>query len=142
MPSYVNVNNIHIKKGEPVTMRRLGEMLGRCEAKLDEWGKPAWIAAMVLGFILIWPLGLAILFYMIWSGRMGCSSSRWGRRSGAKAARNSAFEEYRQDTLRRLEEEQEAFSSFLDRLRHAKDRAEFDQFKAEQSRPANDPQPA
>ncbi|MCA2000090.1 MAG: DUF2852 domain-containing protein, partial [Hyphomicrobiales bacterium] len=48
-------------------------------AKLDDWGKPAWIAAMILGFIVFWPIGLAILFYMIWSGRMGCGySGAWG----------------------------------------------------------------
>ena len=35
-------------------------------------GKPAWIALMILGFIVWWPLGLAILAFIIWSGRMGC----------------------------------------------------------------------
>ena len=34
----------------------------RAEAFLDQRGKPAWIAAMVLGFILFWPLGLAFCF--------------------------------------------------------------------------------
>ncbi len=28
-------------------------------AKLDELGRPAWIALMILGFIVWWPLGLA-----------------------------------------------------------------------------------
>ena len=27
-------------------------------AKLDELGKPAWIALMVLGFYVFWPIGL------------------------------------------------------------------------------------
>ena len=38
-------------------------------AQLDEWGRPAWIALMVLSFIVFWPLGLAILpLYMkIWN---------------------------------------------------------------------------
>jgi hypothetical protein len=44
---------------------------------------------------------------------------------------NHAFDEYRAETLRRLEEEQNEFSSFLERLRFAKDKAEFDQFMAE-----------
>ena len=44
--------------------------LTRAEAWLDDRGKGAWIAAMVLGFILFWPLGLALLAYMIWSKRM------------------------------------------------------------------------
>ena len=33
----------------------------RSEAWLDDRGKGAWIAVMVLGFILFWPIGLAIL---------------------------------------------------------------------------------
>ena len=41
---------------------------------------------------------------------------------------NRAFDEYREATLKRLEEEQREFRDFLDNLRHAKDRAEFDQF--------------
>ena len=44
---------------------------------------------------------------------------------------NRAFDEYRAETLRRLEDEQREFMEFLDRLRHAKDKAEFDQFMAE-----------
>jgi hypothetical protein len=44
---------------------------------------------------------------------------------------NRAFDEYRAETLRRLEDEQREFMDFLDRLRHAKDKAEFDQFMAE-----------
>jgi hypothetical protein len=44
---------------------------------------------------------------------------------------NRAFDEYREETLRRLEEEANEFQAFLKRLRHAKDKAEFDQFMAE-----------
>jgi len=44
---------------------------------------------------------------------------------------NRAFDEYRAETLRRLEDEQREFLEFLDRLRHAKDKSEFDQFMAE-----------
>ena len=33
----------------------------QAETWLDERGKGAWIAAMVLGFIFIWPVGLALL---------------------------------------------------------------------------------
>ena len=40
--------------------------------KLDQYGKGAWIAFAVLGFILFWPLGLATLAFLYWSGRMGC----------------------------------------------------------------------
>jgi hypothetical protein len=45
-----------------------------------------------------------------------------------------AFDEYRADALRRLEEEQRDFQHSLDRLRTAKDKAEFEQFMAERSR--------
>ncbi|MGZ8416000.1 MAG: DUF2852 domain-containing protein, partial [Methyloceanibacter sp.] len=43
-------------------------------ATLDEYGKPAWITAMIVGFILWWPVGLGVLAYLIWSGRMGCGN--------------------------------------------------------------------
>ena len=63
-----------------------------------------------------------------------------GRRYGGPSSGNRAFDEYREDTLRRLEEEQAEFKGFLDRLRHAKDKAEFDQFMAEhRSRPTPPP---
>lgn len=101
---------------------------------MDARGRAAWIIAMVIGFVLFWPVGLAFLFYMIWSKRMNCNS--WGRRGRESRARdhgrtgNTAFDTYREETLRRLEEERGAFTSFLDQLRAAKDQAEFDQFMA------------
>ena len=52
---------------------------------------------------------------------------------------NRAFDDYRADTLRRLEDEQREFREFLERLRLAKDKTEFDQFMAERrNRPAPD----
>lgn len=51
---------------------------------------------------------------------------------------NSAFDSYKADTLRRLEEEQDAFEAFLQRLRDAKDKAEFDEFMADRDRAARD----
>ena len=110
---------------------------------IDQYGKAGWITLMVVSFILFWPIGLALLAYLIWSGRMGCSnrahrawggSGRWGRKHANGSSGNSAFDEYRDETLRRLEEEQNEFSSFLDQLRKAKDKAEFDQFMNERSR--------
>ena len=112
--------------------------LAKAEAWLDDKGKGAWIALMILGFIFVWPVGLALLAYMIWSKRMfskSCSRRRGHRhemrRSGYAAMRSSgnhAFDAYKAETLQRLEQEQEAFESFLQRLRDAKDKAEFDQF--------------
>jgi hypothetical protein len=148
--------------------------------KLDEIGKPAWIALVVLGFMAWWPLGLAALAFFLGSGRMGCSyrhsdGGRWQGHWQAKMERlqgkmdrmrsrmdgatggggsswwgtppssgNRAFDDYRTETLRRLEDEQKEFKEFLERLRFAKDRTEFDQFMSERrSRPPqeNPPQP-
>ena len=130
-------------------------------ARLNDWGMPAWIALMVLGFVIFWPVGLAILAYLIWSGRMGCRGmrggsgwqqrmagkwerkmERWGMQAKAfRPSGNHAFDEYREETLKRLEEEAEAFQSFLERLRMAKDRTEFEQFMAERRNRAPEPTP-
>ncbi|WP_147124789.1 DUF2852 domain-containing protein [Shimia ponticola] len=115
----------------------------RTEAWLDEKGKGAWIAAMVLGFIFFWPIGLALLAYMIWSKRMfskSCgsrSSHRHSARMAMKPSGNSAFDAYKAETLRRLEDEQESFEAFLERLRAAKDKSEFDQFMDERAKTAD-----
>jgi hypothetical protein len=53
---------------------------------------------------------------------------------GPTTSGNRAFDEYRSETLKRLEEEQREFKDFLARLRFARDRAEFDQFMAERRR--------
>ena len=135
-------------------------------AQLDDIGKPAWIGLTVLSFILFWPLGLVLLGFLIGSGRMACwahgSGDRWQRRMERMQRRmermqgaagrwggggyrtssgNRAFDEYRAETLRRLEEEQREFMEFLNRLRHAKDKAEFDQFMNEQRRRPESPEP-
>ena len=140
-------------------------------AKLDEYGKPAWIALIVLGFMAFWPIGLAILAFTIWSGRMGCGyhggSDRWQHKmermqrkmdwmrskmsggspggspsgspwNGAPSSGNSAFDDYRTETLKRLEDEQRQFKDFLERLRFAKDKTEFDAFMTERR---NRPEP-
>ena len=128
-------------------------------ARVDDYGKPAWIALMILSFIVFWPIGLAILAFLLWSGRMGCwkhgGRGRWhyegtdreprgpeawfrGRRR-SRSSGNMAFDEYREETLRRLEEEQQEFHDFLRQLRQAKDKAEFDQFMADRRRRRAEP---
>jgi hypothetical protein len=126
---------------------------------------PGWIVLMILGFIFWWPVGLALLALMFWSRGMGCyGGDRWHRKMermeekmsrmrdrmerfggfGPRSSGNHAFDEYRAETLRRLEEEQREFRDFLDRLRFAKDKAEFDQFMAERRNrptPPQSPQP-
>jgi hypothetical protein len=119
---------------------------GRAETWLDERGRPAWIVATVAGFVVFWPVGLGLLAYMIWSKRMfnrssSCNARRAGRHthwqhqgSTWSSSGNTAFDAYKADTLRRLEEEQEAFETFLQRLRDAKDKSEFDTFMEERAR--------
>ena len=117
--------------------------LSRSEAWLDSKGKGAWIAAMVLGFIFFWPVGLALLAYMIWSKEMFSKSSCAGRgrrssyRTAMRSSGNHAFDSYKSETLRRLEDEQKSFEEFLQRLREAKDKSEFDQFMDERARKAS-----
>ena len=62
--------------------------------------------------------------------RGGRDSARpsWG---SPRSSGNRAFDDYREQTLRRLEEEQREFREFLERLRFAKDREQFDQFMTE-----------
>ena len=141
----------------------MGPAMHHFAAHLDDIGRPAWIGLTVLSFFVWWPLGLVVLGFLIGSGRMACwtdgAGPRWQRRMermqhrmsrmqeaaerwgcGGRSARyseatgNRAFDEYRAETLRRLEEEQREFREFLDRLRHAKDKAEFDEFMAERRR--------
>jgi hypothetical protein len=130
--------------------------------KIDAIGKPAWIALTILGFWLAWPLGLAMLVFAGFSGRLfgfhcaapgrwyntqegrpmrnGCG---WRRRMRHMPSGNMAFDEYRAETLRRLEEEQREFLDYLERLRRAKDREEFDRFMAERrNRPEPPPEPS
>lgn len=112
--------------------------LRRAEAWLDARGRGAWIASMVAGFVVFWPIGLALVIYMSATGRFagrGRATGRatFGRGFGpgfgmSRSTGNAAFDAYRDDTIHRLEEEQRAFEAFLQRLREAKDKAEFDQF--------------
>lgn len=114
------------------TFARRPNWFARTETWLDEKGKGAWIAAMILGFIFFWPAGLALLAYMIWSKRMfsgkSCATRRNRTVMSTRGTGNSAFDAYKADTLRRLEDEQNNFEAFLERLRDSKDKAEFDQF--------------
>ena len=147
-------------------------------ARLDDFGRPAWIALTIAAFVLFWPLGVLILGYLIGSGRMSCWTASgegwqgrmdrmqrrmqdkmdrmqqrmqsgggwcgpraWTASAAGPSSGNRAFDEYRDETLRRLEDEQREFKDFLDRLRHAKDKAEFDQFMAERRGRTEGPPP-
>ena len=120
--------------------------------------RPAWtpltIALMVIGFIVFWPLGLAMLAYIIWGHRVPelrrhfagmkqdvrseFASRSWGcggSHSGFTRSGNVAFDEYRTRELKRLEEERRKlederreFETFMQNLRRARDQEEFDRF--------------
>ena len=118
--------------------------------------RPAWtpftILLMILGFVVFWPLGLAMLAYILWGDRIpeirrhfGDSTREWSRefRGGGSGqyhsqSGNMAFDDYRARELerleqerRRLEEERREFEQFVGNLRRAKDQEEFDRFMAE-----------
>jgi hypothetical protein len=110
---------------------------------------------MILGFVLFWPVGLAILAFKLCGGHFprfagpqweggswghwghgpwGSASSSWSSWQGSRSG-NQAFEDYKRATLERLEaerrklaEEERAFADFLRELRRARDREEFDRF--------------
>ncbi|SFZ84976.1 Protein of unknown function [Devosia enhydra] len=128
--------------------------------------KPQWspltIALMVIGFIVWWPAGLAVLSYILWGEYMGGSAEKAQRfvdkqkaffgkhanRAGSATTShgawtgshsgNAAFDEYRAEQLRKLEEERRrldeeiaAFHEYNASLNKQKEREEFERFMAE-----------
>ena len=125
-----------------------------------QWG-PLTIALMVLGFVVWFPLGLAMLAYILWGEVFGGTNEKaeqfvnrgraWASKCGrgshgfgghgfsgrgfGPSSGNAAFDDYRAEQLRRLEEERkrldeeiDAFHEYMRNLRMAKDREEFDRF--------------
>ena len=98
-----------------------------------------------MGFWTFWPVGLAALCFVVGSGRLRAwkmeQRGRWhnarGRGCGwaygrqSQSSGNAAFDDYRSETLRRLEDEQKEFVEYLEKLRQAKDKEEFDKFMAD-----------
>jgi hypothetical protein len=118
--------------------------------------RPAWtpatIALMVLGFMVFWPLGLAMLAYIIWGDRLdafkadvnratddfACSFRRKSGHGMRASSGNAAFDEWRDAELSRLDEERKKldemrkeFDQHMRDLRMARDRKEFEQFMAD-----------
>ena len=129
---------------------------------LGRW-RPLEIAAVVIGFAVWWPIGLALLGLRIAQRRgysmndaMGAMRAAFDRgRAGAGAPQwrpfntpgtgNAAFDEWRAAEMHKLEEErrrldaaQRDFAEHLANLRRARDRDEFDGFMRarDQNRPA------
>lgn len=114
---------------------------------------PASIALMVLGFIVFWPLGLAMLAYIVFGDKLGhfkrsANEKADGMCAGFRRARghydrhfptgNVAFDDWRRAELERIEEQRRKldemraeFDDYLRELRRAKDQEEFDRFMRE-----------
>ncbi|MER0236581.1 DUF2852 domain-containing protein [Fulvimarina sp. MAC8] len=118
--------------------------------------RPAWtpatIALMVGGFFVFWPLGLAVLAYILWGDRLDAfkrdvntSTDRFfgglkragfdASSFGAPRTGNVAFDDWRDAELKRLDEERRKlheasaeFEAYARELRRAKDQEEFDRF--------------
>jgi len=122
-----------------------------------EW-TPATIGLMVLGFVVFWPLGLAMLAYIIFGDRLrgfkrdannradewAGKTNRWFSRSRAAgynahfSTGNVAFDDWRKAELNRMDEERrkldemrDEFDNYSRELRRAKDQEEFDRFMRE-----------
>jgi hypothetical protein len=116
---------------------------------------PLTVIAMIGGFAIWWPIGLAVLAWIIWGDRFDRRSARdaFQRMKGefggfarsntawSPSTGNSAFDTYKAETLRRLDEERRrideearAFSEFMTNLRRARDQEEFDRFMADRRR--------
>lgn len=114
--------------------------------------KPEWsfvtIALMVLGFVIFWPLGLAMLAYILWGEKFGGSAEKaeawvkkqkhWAKSHKRHSSGNAAFDDYRDEQLKRLEEERRRlddevneFREYMHNLHKARDREEFDRFMRE-----------
>ena len=130
-----------------------------------DWN-PATIALMVLGFIVFWPLGLAMLGYILFGERLhafkrdanekvdnfarSCRSGGWNKHRPHHSTGNMAFDDWRKaefdridEERRKLDEMREEFDSYLRELRRAKDQEEFDRFMRERDQRRNsmqDPQ--
>lgn len=124
--------------------------------------RPAWtpvtIAMMVIGFMIFWPLGLAMIAYIIWGDRLDqfkadvnqatdkasdFFTNRPSFKSPVSSGRtgNVAFDDWREAELRRLHEERikldemrAEFDDYARELRRAKDQKEFDRFMAHRAK--------
>ena len=115
----------------------------------SDWGrKGSWtgfnIAAMVIGFVFFWPVGLVILYWII-RGRdlrdlPAAAREKWsqmfGRSKGGPSG-NIVFEEYQQtqyDRIREIKEEirerGRRFADFREDAKRRADQEEFNQFMA------------
>ena len=63
---------------------------------LDSPWHPGWIAVTILGFIIWWPIGLALLFFTLGSRKMGC----WSRHDSDRWSNKMERMQYKMDRMR------------------------------------------
>lgn len=106
-------------------------------AKKKSGWTPIGVAALVLGFMAAFPIGLAVLAYILWGGRVddlisdavNALKGTFNQSSGpASSSGNAAFDDYKAATLRDLEQQQQEFSDYVEQLRKTRDREEFEHF--------------
>ena len=96
---------------------------------LKEIGRPVLLAITVLGFIWFWPLGLALLALMAWSGMLGFSAVGAPWTGSFWSSGNSAFDKYIEEARAALDKERDAFEDFIKEKLNKKDQAEFAEFR-------------
>jgi Protein of unknown function (DUF2852) len=160
----------------PQGQNRHWQYQGRCGG-FARW-RPLELLAMILGFIVFWPIGLAIIAFKIWQKRSGyggdvfsfaeerahaarqaCSGWRgpgerhaargFGGGWGPRPTGNTAFDDWRNGELARLEEErrkleaaEREFAAHIEQLRRARDREQFEQFMRDRQSRGPDAGPA
>ena len=103
--------------------------------ELDEIGELAWLPFVMLAALMVCRGGQAGP-----PGRwlVAQAGSAFRRVQGAwrdgSPGGNQSFDAYRNDALRKLEEDEREFRAFLQRLRQARGQAEFEAFVAERAR--------
>jgi hypothetical protein len=105
------------------------------------------IVATVMAFVMFWVAGVILTLAFLWFGLRAILGPRHRTVDEADfgpvvttppRSGNTSFGAYREDVLRRLEDEQASFEGFLSRLREAKDSQEFDSFMNDRARSNRD----
>jgi hypothetical protein len=140
------MSHMHLEMGGSAGAGRLPPFAGSWRGAAVRRWHPMELVAMIVGFVIFWPAGLAILAWKKWTG---ATPGERNVRHGAELERNtgnSAFEDFKRAELARLEDErrklvdaQAEFGDFLDRLKRARDREEFERFMTERRGPAGQP---
>lgn len=128
---------------------------------------PLNIGIMVVSFMtgIFWWVGLFMIAYMIWGRDWGLDLSSWGNvernfnnmgdnlksafdgKAQSSRTGNAAFDDWRDAEMerlaeerRKLEEAKREFDKYMEELRRARDKEEFDRFQSQWNARQNGPQ--